>query len=105
MFNCWKHLLGEDEGLDCVDEVGEEDEDGEVLDPAPLEGLPEARRVEDGLWGIVEVELQLKAGQSGGAALPQAVAVLKPWGLVKGTDWRKINFWRMSEYFDFTISK
>ena len=42
-------MLGEDEGLDCVDEVGEEDEDGEVLDPAPLEGLPEARRVEDGL--------------------------------------------------------
>ena len=48
---CWNNLVGEDKVLDGGGDVDEDEEEGDVLDPAPLDDLPEARPVgETLLW-------------------------------------------------------
>ena len=72
-----KDLLREHVGLDGVEDIDEDDEDGEVLDPAPLDHLPEAGRVLDGVDGVVNVCLQHKLVQPGPPA-PHPVLILQP---------------------------
>ena len=40
LFDGRKHLVGEHEGLDGVEEVDEDHQHRQVLHPAPLQGLP-----------------------------------------------------------------
>ena len=47
-------MLREDKVLDLGHEEHEDNEDGEVLDPAPLDDLPEAGCVHDILFRIIE---------------------------------------------------
>ena len=47
-------MLREDKVLDLGHEEHEDNEDGEVLDPAPLDDLPKSRGVSQGLFRVVE---------------------------------------------------
>ena len=51
---CWNNLVGEDKVLDGGGDVDEDEEQGDVLDPAPLDDLPEAGAVGETLLWISE---------------------------------------------------
>ena len=51
---CWNYLVGEDKVLDGGGDVDEDEEQGDVLDPAPLDDLPEAGAIGETLLWISE---------------------------------------------------
>ena len=47
-------MFGENKIFDPIGKIHEDKEDGDVLDPAPLDDLPEAGCVHDILFRIIE---------------------------------------------------
>lgn len=42
---CWNHLLAENDVLENTYYIGENQQNGSVLDPSPFQNIPEARRI------------------------------------------------------------